>query len=98
MEPPSHPVARAVYDFALTEYCGLVTPDVLRGFRHTYQDLVAAHDLGEEEARAARIEAWMKIEQEWSNRGLGGFRGWCQIEGAQAVTRFEHYRLETPRP
>jgi hypothetical protein len=91
VEPPRHPVARVVYDYALTEYCGLVSPAVLSGFRAEYRDLVEAHDLDEAQARDARIEAWMKIEQEWGNRGLGGFRDWCRVDGAEAVARFESY-------
>jgi hypothetical protein len=96
VEPPRHPVARVVYDFALTEYCGLVTPAVLRGFRAEYRDLVEAHALDDAEARDARIEAWIKIDQEWDNRGLGGFRDWCRVEGAEAMARFEGYAAEAP--
>ena len=37
---------------------------------------------------ADRARAMTMVEQEWDNRGLGGFRGWCRTEGAAAVERF----------
>jgi len=38
---------------------------------------------------SARVAAGIAFASEYQNRGLGGARGWCRTEGAEAVKRFE---------
>lgn len=81
----------AIYDMTVCEYCGLVTPDVAAGFHHRVAALVARDALSERTVREIRIIAWTRADLEWSNRGLGGFRGWCRTEGEDAARRFVSY-------
>jgi hypothetical protein len=86
-EPRS--VRDVVYDYAVTSYCGVLSPQVEAGFRIELSDLTARDGLNDEEAKAQRIAGWVAADKEWSNRGLGGFRGWCQDEGLEAARRFQ---------
>ena len=79
---------RAVYDYAVTSYCGLLSPEVEQGFQRELAELTAGSGLGEEEAKAQRIAGWVDADREWSNRGLGGFRAWCGSDGAAAAQHF----------
>lgn len=81
----------AIYDVTVCEYCGLITPEVAAGFRRQLDDLVARDALSEMAVREIRISAWTRADLEWSNRGLGGFRGWCRTEGEAAARRFVDY-------
>lgn len=77
-----------VYDYAVTSYCGLLTPEVELGFRRELARAALRSGADEEEARALRIAGWVDADREWSNRGLGGFRAWCQSEGVGAAEHF----------
>jgi len=79
---------RVVYDYAVTSYCGLLTVEVEYGFKRELSALTEASQLTEEEAKAQRIAGWVDADREWSNRGLGGYRAWCEEEGLPAARRF----------
>ena len=86
-ETPRNP-RDIVYDYGVTSYCGTLSPEVEVGFR---RELAAVQDrfgLSEAEAKAARIRGWVAADAEWSNRGLGGYRAWCESEGVAAARRF----------
>lgn len=77
-----------VYDYAVTSYCGLLTPEVEQGFQHELATVTEESGITPEEAKELRIAGWVDADREWSNRGLGGFRAWCQSDGAEAAARF----------
>jgi hypothetical protein len=82
-------VARVVYEFAVTSYCGLLDPAVERGYRAEVAAATARAGLDPETARRQRIQGWIEAEREWRNRGLGGNRAWCADEGAAAADHFQ---------
>ena len=81
-----------VYDYAVTSYCGVLTPEVEVGFRRELAAITARDGLSEDEARTQRIAGWVAADKEWGNRGLGGFRAWCASDGARAA---QHFRAIT---
>jgi hypothetical protein len=81
-------LSRAVYEFAVTGYCGLADPAVEAGFQAEVAALTARDGLDAESARRQRIRGWIAAEEEWRNRGLGGNRAWCAGEGAEAARHF----------
>lgn len=83
---------RAYYDMSVCEYCGLITAEVVDGYRRAIADLVARDAIDETLHREVRLKAWTAADLEYGNRGLGGFRNWCRTEGAAAVRRFLNYR------
>jgi len=82
-------LTRAVYEFAVTSYCGTLDPAVEAGFRAELAALTARGGLDAESARRQRIDGWIAAEQEWRNRGLGGQRAWCAGEGVAAARHFQ---------
>jgi hypothetical protein len=50
--------------------------------------LTASSGLDDEDAKDQRIAGWVDADLEWGNRGLGGFRAWCETEGLTAAERF----------
>ncbi|WP_340119035.1 hypothetical protein [Pelagibius sp. 7325] len=81
-------LADVVYEFAVTNYCGTLTPAVEAGFRKELAQITAAGGFDDETARQQRIQGWIAAEREWRNRGLGGQRAWCADEGQQAARHF----------
>lgn len=79
---------RAVYDYAVTSYCGLLTAEVEFGFQRELSALTEASGLSEADAKAERIAGWVDADREWSNRGLGGYRAWCREDGLPAARHF----------
>ena len=89
---------KIVYDYAVTSYCGTLTPEVEFGFQHELAEATARAGLAAEEAKALRIRGWVDADLEWSNRGLGGFRAWCASEGVAAAEHFKaQARAARPR-
>lgn len=82
-------LTRVVYEFAVTSYCGTLDPEVEAGFRAELAALTERGEFDEEAARGLRIRGWVAADREWSNRGLGGFRAWCQSEGIAAASHFQ---------
>lgn len=82
-------LTRAVYEFAVTGYCGIAGPAVEAGFRAEAAALTARGGFDGESARRQRLRGWIAAEEEWRNRGLGGNRAWCADEGAAAARHFQ---------
>ena len=82
------PVEVAIYDFEVAIMCGLASATVQRGFHARLATLVRDAGLDRTAFEQARMRGWAAAEREWSNRGLGGFRGWCRDEGATAAAGF----------
>ena len=92
--PPQAPaverdLTRIVYDYAVTSYCGRLTPEVEIGFRRELAAVTARAGVDAETARRQRIRGWIAADREWSNRGLGGQRAWCREEGLPAARHFQ---------
>ncbi|MFQ6022796.1 MAG: hypothetical protein ACE5NW_08750 [Acidiferrobacterales bacterium] len=83
------------YDYAVTSHCGLLTAAVEFGFRRELARVTKSLGLSPEEVRAARIAGWVAADREWSNRGLGGFRAWCESDDVAAAKRFRAIVRET---
>jgi len=71
------------YRVEVTNYCGLTSDAVIAGFHRRRDALLAAHTIAPKLIADARAEAWRLAHKEWDNRGLGGFRGWCQNDAAR---------------
>ncbi len=91
-------LTRAVYDYAVTSYCGTLTPEVEAGFKMELAALTARAGLDGETARRQRIRGWVEADREWSNRGLGGHRAWCREEGLPAARHFRAIALGLKQP
>ena len=85
---PETDLERAFYDIGVIGYCGLFNDAVSEGFNREVRRIVERDAVDEQSLNAARSRAMTLVELEWSNRGLGGFRGWCRSEGVDAVNRF----------
>lgn len=83
------PYELAVYDYEVAGMCGLVTDAVASGFHRHTSRLVQAAGMDRAQVERERMHGWVAAEREWSNRGLGGFRGWCRQEGVGAADFFE---------
>lgn len=90
------PVEVAVYDFEVASLCGLVSERVQRGFHSYLEDLVDEAGMDRATFELARMRGWTAADREWANRGLGGFRGWCSGEGAEAAAAFAQHAPEQP--
>lgn len=90
-EAAERQIRDVVYDYAVTSYCNTLTPEVDAGFRAELEHTTARSGLSDERAKDQRIAGWVKADREWANRGLGGFRAWCESEGVEAARRFRAY-------
>ncbi len=81
-------LTRIVYEFAVTSYCGTLDPEVEAGFRAELAAVTERGGVDAETARRQRIRGWVAADEEWRNRGLGGFRAWCRSEGVAAARHF----------
>ncbi|MEK9786225.1 MAG: hypothetical protein VW546_09480 [Gammaproteobacteria bacterium] len=84
-------LVQAVYDLEVAAYCGLVSDDVIKGYRVVHAQIVHDGGLSDGEVDQARSEAWQAAHAEWQNRGLGGFRAWCAGEGHIAAESLRAY-------
>ena len=85
---PRNDLERAFYEMGVIGYCGLSSDPVNAGFQREVAQIVKRDGVEEDGIISARNRALTLVELEWSNRGLGGFRGWCRTEGETAVHRF----------
>lgn len=85
---PDDPIEAVYYRYAVVEYCSLLSPMVAHGFEAERDRLVAEAGVDEEQHRLHRLAGWTAADREWSNRGLGGFRMWCETEGQAAAAGF----------
>jgi len=86
--------AQALYAMSVAEQCGMVTPRAAAGFAAVERRLIAEEGLDQDGVTGARSAAGIAFASEYQNRGLGGARGWCRTEGAEAVRRFEAVPLD----
>ncbi|MCC7050020.1 MAG: hypothetical protein IT562_25175 [Alphaproteobacteria bacterium] len=84
----------ALYGYSVAEQCGLLTGRAEQGFAAEERRLARAEQLDADGVMKARIAAGVAFASEYQNRGLGGARGWCRTEGAEAVRRFEAAPVE----
>jgi hypothetical protein len=88
---PGADLARAHYDFAVVEYCGLVNPPVAMGYHLLHHDLMARGNIRPDQDRAARVQALQKADYDYQDWGLSGNKKWCGGPGARAAGRFVSY-------
>ena len=82
------------YLFGVALECGLVDAAVIEGYTVRTAAIVARLGLTDAARSHTRAVALIAVDREWSNRGLGGYRGWCRTEGAGAAALF----AGTPTP
>jgi len=82
------PLEMAFYGMGVAESCGLIDDEVARGFHNEVAWHLARNPLGEDAFARLRFAAALAVDREWYNRGLGGNRTWCRVEGERAVRRF----------
>lgn len=76
-----------IYDFEVAQFCGLVSKRVHDAFWAKRKAAEAESSLSEEKLRHTRIRAMAAAELEYANRGLGGYKPWCQREGRSGIER-----------
>jgi hypothetical protein len=89
---------QGVYDLGVTSYCNLLTPEVEAGYHREIARLTKRAGLNEADAKALRIAGWVDADREWGNRGLGGFRAWCETDGLAAARHFLAIMRAQARP
>jgi hypothetical protein len=71
----------------------LIDDEISEGFKQQRDHLIASQNLTSEDVQNARMEGWKFGLAEWQNRGLGGFRNWCKIEGKEIAGYFRNSRI-----
>ena len=85
--PPDDSYGQLIYDYEVALICGLAN-EVLHGAYTIARDrLEAASALDDDRLTERRVEAMAAADLEHQNRGLGGFRPWCDLEGKAGVAR-----------
>ena len=77
------------YDYEVAGICGLLSLVSERGFERERPLAALRSGLDEAALRRLRILAYAAAAREWSNRGLGGNRAWCQGEGQAAAAKLK---------
>jgi len=95
-----HPeLFQAYYDADLIQYCGLLTPESVRGFHLRRDELLAQAPLSDEQHRRVRVAASIALDYQYNNHGLSGQRTWCNTDGRAAYDRFvARYRSGADAP
>ncbi|MEQ8357256.1 MAG: hypothetical protein RH942_17105 [Kiloniellaceae bacterium] len=88
-QTPERSLTRVVYEFAVAGLCGTQDREVVAGYHREVAAITARGGYDEETARQHRLRGWVEADEEWSNRGLGGNRAWCQSEGLAAARHFK---------
>lgn len=81
------PYERLFYDYEVAGYCGLVSKAVHTAFGYKRAALEVDSGMNVDQLTKARVRAMAAADREYMNRGLGGFKPWCQNEGAESVRR-----------
>ena len=76
----------------VAEYCDLVTEAVGDGFRRKVRHLRAWIALPEAVDLRLRIAAARRVDFEYEDYGLNGYKKWCAQVGAAAVASFLAFR------
>jgi len=82
-----NPYQQLFYDYEVAGYCGLVTKTVHTAFGYKRAALEVDSGMNVEQLTKARVRAMAAADKEYMNRGLGGFKPWCQKEGVESVER-----------
>lgn len=69
-------------------YCGLTTDSVVEGYVLERKQIVAEFLLDKAQQLVASGKASQRAHNEWLNRSLGGFKGWCRNEGQGYANKF----------
>ncbi len=72
-------------------YCGLHDPAAVKGFLTRKRIIIQEYILDHEQQLEATSDARQAAYAEWQNRGLGGFRGWCRVEGNDYTSRLKSF-------
>lgn len=83
----SDPYYALIYDFEVAQFCGLVNKQVHDTFWAKRKAAEAQSERSIEQLRRTRISAMAAADIEYANRGLGGYKPWCQNEGRAGMTR-----------
>jgi len=76
-----------IYDFEVAQFCGLVNKRVHDAFSIKRKSVELKSKRSTEELRQTRIKAMAAADIEYANRGLGGYKPWCNHEGRAGVIR-----------
>ena len=76
-----------IYDFEVAQFCGLVSRRVHEAFWTKRRITEAQSKRTTEQIRQTRIKAMAAADIEYANRGLGGYKPWCNSEGRAGITR-----------
>lgn len=76
-----------VYDYEVASFCGLIGKNVHDAFWAKRRALEAAADRPADILTRVRIRAMADADREYQNRGLGGYKPWCQGEGMAGIGR-----------
>ena len=81
------PYEELFYDYEVAGYCGLVDKSVYTAFGYKRAALEVDSGQTVEQRTEAPIRAMATADQEYMNKGLGGFNSWCQNEGKDGAWR-----------
>ena len=84
----------AYYGMGVADYCGLVTWEVNDGYERQIHYFLLSADIDKETERRIRIGGSIEADYQFSNHGLGGFRGWCARDGRLAEREFLAFRAQ----
>lgn len=76
-----------IYDFEVAQFCGLVNKPTHDAFWAKRKAIEEKSQRTTEQLRKTRIGAMAAADIEYANRGLGGYKPWCQNEGRAGVER-----------
>jgi hypothetical protein len=85
--PADDPYSQLIYDYEVALICGLAN-EVLHGaYTAARERLEAGSELDADRLTERRVTAMAAADLEHQNRGLGGFRPWCELDGKAGVAR-----------
>jgi len=82
---------RTVRHYLIAQHCGLVTPEVMHGFRLQSLAMLSAGEISPAHAQQRRAAASEAVRLEWRNRGMGEQDPRCDNEGRAAAARFVQF-------
>ena len=83
---------QAYYQMNVAEYCGLATDEVGDGFRRKIRHLRQWIALPEAVDLRLRVAAARRVDFEYEDYGLNGYKKWCARVGDGAVASFLAFR------
>lgn len=89
--PPDIALLKTLYAKEVLSYCGLRSDSGVSGYQWALEQLLAGRDWQDPAIQTVRDRAWQAAHEEWQNRGLGGYRRWCRIDGAHYLGVFERW-------